>query len=365
MKRSDRLRTRAFPAAPPPPEVSTAMAQQGIDLNRGNSDQQPLAPEGKEEVREVAQKLAAKGGLDELKTSGTVRGEQTAQAIAEAGASPKPGTDGDLSSWATGNLEGQPTALVRDQIRDLVRNNPSVKIPGQGALSSRPGESFDDFRTSRLSAIRGAMQELAENPTAKIGRTTHTQVIKLLRGWLANGTPDDFSIKPEHMEDKVEAPGQVVRLFPEGEKGKWKLEDVNLEDSKPLDSGVYLIRHGMTPWNKETYEKANGQQDAIAKLTDQVKRQNWKGVQDVASKAVQGGHLDENQATQAIDAALPAPEDAAKMPLHRLIAVASAASPQKRQDYAPLIQNYPGLDTLPPDAKGEIMNHMRLIGLGG
>jgi broad specificity phosphatase PhoE len=361
MKRADRMRTRAFPAAPPPPEQTTALVQQGVDVNRGNSNQQPLAPSGVQEAKQVGAALVAKGGLDNLKTGGSARGDQTAQIIGQADPKLPVERDGDIQSWAQGNLEGQPAALVRDQIRDLVRNNPSQKIPGQGALSSRPGESFDDFRTSRLSAIRGAMQELAQNPQAKIGRVTHSQVIKLVNGWLANGTPDDFAVKPEAMEDHSEKPGQVERLFPT-EGGKWKTEAVNMESGDQLQPGVYLIRHGMTPWNKETYEKANGAQDAMAQITKAAKGMDWARAAGHAQQALAKGHLTEQQIEQTIDAALPDPQKAAKLPLHRLMAVASAASPARRQEYIAAIQQYPGMNELPPDAQAQITDHLRLIG---
>lgn len=352
---------------PPPPEVSTQMVADGKDIVRGNSNQIPLSPQGQQEVQDTGAKLAAKGGLDDVKSAGSARGEATAQAIAAQNPKPiKAGLDGDTESWALGNLEGQEkTPTVKAQIDDLVRKNPSYKIPGQGAVSNRPGESFDDFRTSRLSAIRGTMSELADNPQAKLGRITHSQTIKLVRGWLDKNTPDDLSVNPEAMKDsdKSEEPGTVARLFPD-DKGKWKLTEVNLDDQKPLDPGVYLIRHGMTPWNKETYEKANGQQDAIAEITKHTKGMNWKGVRDAAEKAGTGGHLSDDQISDAVDAALPEPEKAAKLPLHRLMAVAAAASPEKRQQYAPLIQNYPGLDTLHEYDRSDIADHLKLIGLG-
>ena len=54
--------------------------------------------------------------------------------------------------------------------------------------------------------------------------------IKLLRAWLAKGTPDDFSIKPEEMvSDKSEKPGQVERLFPQRKGRSWELKPVNLD----------------------------------------------------------------------------------------------------------------------------------------
>lgn len=357
---------RANSTAPPSPEETTALAAQGIEVNRGNSDTQPLSSEGEREIQQTSQKLAAKGGLDDLKTSKSVRATQTAQIVAQNNPQPitvKPDT-ADMESWAQGNLEGQPRAKVRDQINDLIRNNPSQKIPGQGALSTRPGESFDDFRTSRLSAIRGAMQELAQDPTAKLGRTTHSQVIKLVKGWVANGTPDDFSVKAEAMSDNAEPPGSVARLYPTGKSGKWQTEEVNLSDTKPLESGIYLIRHGMTPWNTETHEKSAAGQDARSMIAKYTKSLDFGRVRATAQKAVKAGHLSDDDVGGVIDAALPSDDEAVGLPLHHLLAVASAAGPDRRSGYAPIVQKHFGdMSQLPEDDRGQLAAHLAEIGL--
>lgn len=354
---------RDIPAAPPSPEESTALATQGIELNRGNSNLQELAPEGVDEAHGIGESLAEKGGLDDLKTGGSVRGDQTAAIISDAGAAPPPKHDSDLQSWSQGNLEGQPQPLVRDQIKKLVQSNPSAKIPGKGALSTRPGESFDDFRQSRLSAIRGLMQEIANDPTKKIGRVTHSQVIKLTKAWLANGTPDDLSIKPDEMTDKGDPPGSVVRLWPNA-KGEWELMDVNLENKEQLQPGGYLIRHGMTPWNKETYEGGNGdaQQQAIQQIAKYTRGMDFGRALATAQKAKSAGHLSDEEIQGAVDSAIPSPEDAADMPMHHVLALGTAASPSK--GYGPLLSKYFGdkLGDLPPDAQALLAAHLQQHG---
>jgi broad specificity phosphatase PhoE len=263
-----------------------------------------------------------------------------------------------------GNLEGQPKKLVSDQIKDLVRNNPSFKIPGKGALSTRPGESFDDFRTSRLSAIRGLMQEIANDPTKKIGRVTHSQVIKLTKAWLANGTPDDLSIKPDEMTDQSEEPGSVARLWPD-DQGNWQLTDVNLADDKPLPPGGYLIRHGMTPWNKETYDSKPGdaQQQAIQQIAKYTRGMDFGRALATAQKAKAGGHLSDEEIQGAVDSAIPPPEDAADMPMHHVLALGTAASPSK--GYGPLLQKYFGdhIGELPPDSQAALAAHLQQLGI--
>jgi broad specificity phosphatase PhoE len=354
---------KRMPVAPPSPAESAALAAQGIDLNRGNSNLQELAPEGHQEAQEVGEALADKGGLDELKSSGSVRANETAQDIAATGAAPAPTLDGDMQSMAMGNLEGQPQALVRDQIKNLIRNNPSAKIPGKGALSTRPGESFDDFRNSRLSAVRGLMQELANDPTKKLGRVTHSQVIKLTKAWLANGAPDDFSIKPDEMTDQSEAPGSVVRLWP-NDKGEWELNDVNMDDKSPLPPGGYLIRHGMTPWNKETYDnRGDDQQAAIQQIAKYTRSMDFGRALATAQKASKAGHLTDDEIQGAVDSAIPDPEDAADLPMHQVLALGTAASPSK--GYTPLLQKYFGdhLGDLPPEAQAPLAAHLQQLGI--
>jgi len=349
------------PNAPPPtPQETAAMAASGIDINRGSSTEDALSPEGVEQVQETGQKLAAKGGLDKIVASPSVRTAQTAQEVAAADPKTPPvSTDQGLESWAQGNLEGQPEKAVKAQIRDLIRKNPRAVIPGQGAITTRPGESFDQYRMRALPAIRGVMQSLAENPTAKIGVPIHSSVIKLTKGWLANGAPDDFSIKPGEMDKKSEAPGTVSRLFPD-EQGEWEISDVDLDDKAPLAPGVYLIRHGSTPFNIP--DKGSQAQDALGKIAQYAQTihpGNFGRIKAVAQKAVDAGHLTHDEVSSAIDKSLPEPEDAEDLPNDQLLAVASAASPAKRANYAPLIaRNFGNHDNLPP----ELATHLKSLG---
>ena len=352
------------PNAPPPtPEETKAMAAQGIAPNRGSATEVPLSTEGEQEVQDTAEKLAAKGGLDSATASPSVRAQQTTEAIQDANPTPLEATpDANLESWAQGNLEGQPKALVKDQISDLIRNNPSQVIPGQGAATNRKGESFDQFRQRYLSSIRGAMQQLAENPTAKHGIVTHSMGIKLLRSWLANGSPDDLSIKPEAMvSDKSEKPGQVERLFP-NKDGDWELNRVNLDSPDRLQPGLFLIRHGLTAWNPENYSEQG--QDARAEIAQHAMNANFPALRAAAQKASAKKYLTDDEISDAIDGSLPSADDVQNMPPHQILAVASAASPAKRADYAPIVQNIFGnLATLPPDARHILQSHLGRIGM--
>jgi broad specificity phosphatase PhoE len=350
---------------PIPAEESARLASEGVKINRANSNLAPLSEIGKGEVQDVAAKLADKGGLDELKTSPALRTQETAQAIAENNPGPLPVTqDPNLESWAQGNLEGQPMVAVKKQIQDLIRKQPGRVIPGQGQLSSRSGESFNEYRLRALPAVRGLMQELANDPTKKIGVPDHSSVTKLAKAWLANGTPDDFSIKPSAMDQEPAKPGSVSRLYP-NQDGEWELSDVDLNSSDPLPPGIFFIRHGATPWNRESYQKQDNTQSAMAQIGKTIQALDFGRARATAQKAAAAGHLGDDDIDRAIDASLPSPDEAAKLPLHQLLAVATAASPQKREQYAPLLQKLGNLGGLPPDAASAIQSHIASLGAGG
>lgn len=352
---------------PPSPETTELMAAGGVPVNRGMSDEVPLSAEGQTEAQDTADNLAKKGGLDQLVASTSQRAQETAQPIAEKNPQPIPvQTDPNVTAWSHGNLEGEPQAIVRDQLRDLIRNNPSQKIPGKGAMSTKPGESFDDWRMRYLPAVRGAMQQLAQDPSKKLGILTHSSGMKLTKAWLKNKTPDSFEVDPEALDlDKSESPAAVSRLYP-NEKGQWELNPVDLEDKKPLEGGIYMIRHAATPWNTEGQEKADKGLSALANITKGTRSFDFGKVKEAAQKAASGGHLTDDEITAAIDKALPDAKTAADLPHDQLMAIAAAASPQKRSEYEPVLrERFAGIGTLPPDARQMLASHLGRIGLRG
>ena len=202
---------------PTSPQATADMAAGGLPVNRGNSNHDPLTPQGHQTASKVGAELAALGGPDQIIPSSATRTQQTAQDVAaQTGAPVSPPIPG-LESHSLGNLEGSPkTPATRRMVGDLMKKSPNVRIPGQGAMSSHPGESFNDFRVRGLGAVRGLMQRLASEPTARIVVPTSTQVVKLVRAWCAAGCPDDGSVdhRPMLAEDKG-APGDMERFFPE------------------------------------------------------------------------------------------------------------------------------------------------------
>lgn len=103
----------------------------------------------------------------------------------------------------------------------------------------------------------------------------------------------------------------------------------------------------------------------LTQIAAYVKSGDWGRVRAMGRRAVTAGASDQD-IDSAIDAALPSVEEAASLPLHQLVAVASAATDQKRQEYFPLIQ--PHLEhaqSLPEGEQGALADHMKLIGMFG
>jgi broad specificity phosphatase PhoE len=351
---------------PPSPEESEIMAAGGVPLDRGSSDLVPLSPEGQAEAKDTADKLAKKGGLDAMIASPSQRAQETAAPIVAENPQPLPvQTDPGLSAWSHGVAEGEPAEATRDQIRNLIRNNPSQKIPGYGAMSTQPGESFDDWRNRYLPAIRASMQQLAYDPTKRLGILTHSSGLKLTNAWLKNNTPDSFQVDPADFDmDKSEEPAQVSRLYPD-EKGNWQLNPVDLDKKEPLQGGIYMIRHAATPWNTNP-GKSDDSLTALAQLTKNTRALDFQKVKDVAQKAATKGHLSDDEITQAIDRSLPDANTAADLPHDQLMAAYAAASPAKRAEYGPLMQErFAGIANLPPDARQILASHLGRLGIGG
>jgi len=367
-ERAAAKRAAADPAAippSPPPDQQIAMVKSGIDINRGNANQIPLSDVGHSEAQQRADQFAAKGGVDQVVIPTSERAKESAAPIIAANPQAQVKSDPNLEAHAQGNLEGQPMDMVKGQLRDLMKNNPQRIIPGQGALSSRKGESFDQARLRILPAIRGVMQQLAEgmqkNPDHKIVVPIHSSVIKLTKAWLANGAPDDFSVNPSVMDKETsETPGGVDHLFP-NKRGEWETNEVNMRDPQQLGAGIYLLRHAPTPINKETYEQGAAQQQALAQMHKHIQSGDFRRAKSFAEQASKAGMSDQD-IEKYVDNAIPDRDTVSQYPMPRLLATIAAAGPQKKQELAPLLQSHFGnIDQLPEDVRGPFAEHLAQI----
>ena len=302
------------PAPPLPDEVAAG----GMPIVRGNSNEQPLTPQGHATAQNVGQQLAALGGPDEIMPSMAARAMQTAADVSGQTGAPTSQPMPGLESHALGNLEGEPkTPEVKRFLARMIKKNPNFKIPGQGAMSNRPSESFNEFRVRGISALRGLMQKFAGNPTERILAPTSSQVIRLARAWCTAGCPDDMSIDHAEMaRDDAGKPGEIDRLFP-GPDGKWTLTPFSPKSAKEFAPGIYLMRHGET--SAVQAQGASAGQKARAQIVGHVRSGNYQGAKDVAVKAHGAGHLSDQDISDAIDEALPTADDAARLPSDQLL----------------------------------------------
>lgn len=244
---------------------------------------------------------------------------------------------------------------VRKQIDQLVRQSPQYRIPGQGS-----GESFNAFRGKALPAVRSAMQELADDPKRKITIQTHPQVNRLVKAWVANGAPDSFSIDHDaFLNEKPAAPGAVDRLHPQP-GGKWAVNSMPLEAPGELPgASIYLVPHGAG-----AVDGASAGQEALSLVAKHVRAGDFSRAHGVASRALAAGHASDADLEDAVQSNLPSPEEAANLPSHHLLGVVSAADPERRKQYAQVMQDrFSDLSGVSPEARQILGSHLKKLGM--
>lgn len=347
---------------PPGVGATSGMAAGGEDVARGNSNQMPLTPKGHAQIAKTGAALAKLGGVDQIIGSDAERTKETAADL--QGQDPKAppiSTTPGLESHALGNLEGEPkNPGVKKFLADLIRKNPDYRIPGQGASSSRAGESFNDFRTRALSSVRGVMQTLAQNPNQAIAVAKHSQVSKLVKAWVAAGLPDDLSVDSKAMmKDEAPKPGEVERFYPDAD-GQWKVEKFDPQTATSLPKGsIYFVEHGETPATAAKSSMVSAGQKARAKIITAIRSGDWKGALSAARSASSMQQLSDQEISEAIDEALPGAQEAARLPPHHVLAMATAASPAKRAELMPLVnEKFRDMSSVSPEGQQALQAHI-------
>lgn len=220
----------------------------GEDIIRGTSNI-PLSPKGLEQAKLLGERFKAKGGIDHIISSDLHRAVQTANGIAKATGAKIVDRTKQLQPWALGEIEGQPTKKVLDQINRYILKKPNVAVPGKGPLSTSKGESFANFKRRTLNFVKEGLSELKANPQEKVVWVTHYRDLRLLESWIKKGAPSSLEIDAPHMAQKGDPPGSVHRLY--CKDGKVTLDKVNMDSGEKLSPGIYVVRHGCTRFNGE------------------------------------------------------------------------------------------------------------------
>lgn len=347
---------------PPGPGATSALASGGEDVVRGNSNELPLTPKGRATVAKTGAALAKLGGVDQIIGSDSERTRETAHALQQVDPNAPPiSTDPAMESHAFGNLEGEPkTPGVKKFLADLIRKSPDYRIPGQGAMSSRAGESFNDFRVRALSAVRGVMQTLADKPEQAIAVPKHSQVSRLLAAWVANGLRDDLSVDPAVMSKEMPMkPGEVERFYPDAQ-GQWHLDKFDPQTATSLPKrSIYLVEHGETPATTAKSSLVSAGQKARAKIITAIRGGDWKGALGAARAASGSKVLSDEEISEAIDEAIPGPDEAANLEPHHVLSMATAASPAKRAELMPVLnEKFRNMTSVSPDGQQALQSHI-------
>jgi broad specificity phosphatase PhoE len=224
----------------------------GGEKFRGSSEL-PLTTEGLMKAHQLGMKLAQKGGLDRLMTSSMGRTVTTAKIISHYTHAPVVHIGDELHPWHLGGLEGQDVTPERvDFQNSMIKDHPDFKVPGRGPLSSRDGESFNDFKDRTLPFLQQMITQSRSRPEEATGLVTHYRVRKLLEAWMRKGMPEDGSIDTNEMTTHTKGgkPGSLERLVVDPYAGP-QMTSVDINSPGRLGGGLYFIRHEDTPWNSK------------------------------------------------------------------------------------------------------------------
>jgi broad specificity phosphatase PhoE len=160
---------------------ATAMNAESGNLERVRGWKNvPLSDKGIAQVKKLAASLEH-SKIDLLISSDLLRAHQTANAVAIATGADIV-YDKRLRTWSMGEFEGKPVDNVFDDIRKFAQVKTDRKIPG--------GESFDEFKARIFAALR----DVANRKQDCLGIVTHRWVERLVKAWIAQGSPPDHTI---------------------------------------------------------------------------------------------------------------------------------------------------------------------------
>ncbi len=236
----------------PPPGGEAQQPGRSEELVRG-SISTDLNQNGMRETADNAEGMAQKPlspgvQLMGIFSSDWSRAIQTAQIYSDRLGIPILAQTKGLQAWHLGPFEGQKTTDVIDEIHNYVRN-PDRKIDGRSLDSTEDGESFNEFKNRGLQFFQDILQRAIHNPDGAYFLVTHYRYIKLLQSFISAGANGQtLETDPTEMERKDGDPGAVyhIAITPNG----LQMRRIDPKADDPLQSGIYIIRHGTTDYNE-------------------------------------------------------------------------------------------------------------------
>lgn len=210
---------------------------------RGSSEI-PLAPKGRQQAIDLATRNA--GQFHKIYASSLGRTKDTAAALMSTNPDAQVHVTDDLHPWRLGGDEGKNVDDVLPDMKDRIENRPDAPAAkGRGPLSTKDGESFNEFKDRALDATRAALAD--HEPGERTAVVTHYRNIRAIQSWLNKGAPANNDIDTKTMLEKGDSdPGDMFYMHP-GSKTLMKVDRAD-------QPGVYLVRHGATAWNEGTAE---------------------------------------------------------------------------------------------------------------
>ena len=181
------------------------------DRIRGWSDPE-LSEEGHREVEETARKLI-ESGIELIVSSDLTRAQQTALAVKEHTGARMEITD-KLRPWNVGHFTGQESKDVHPKMREYART-PDERIP--------KGESLNEFRQR---FFEGLAEAIASAGKRKLCIVTHHRGERLIKAWIAKGSPagKDIDLEVFFRHGEPPANAEIVEIddsrLSGGPKGK-------------------------------------------------------------------------------------------------------------------------------------------------
>jgi broad specificity phosphatase PhoE len=159
----------------------------------------PLAPAGKEEAKQAAEKLRHLG-IQVIVTSSLVRAEETAQIISQQLGGIPVQANPNLRPWNLGNFTGATTKDALPQIAQYVTDRPDEPVPG--------GESFHQFMARANHGLQEAIQLANGRPLVVV---THHRNERLWKAEQATGwQPGQLDL--DTFLQKGDPPGGVFEM---------------------------------------------------------------------------------------------------------------------------------------------------------
>lgn len=214
------------PAGPPPTLEVPRATPTGIPQDRTSGwTNIPLDERGREVAQQLAQRSAAKGGFDAVYTSDTRRAADSAEPVAQASGTPLVRTPA-LRAINLAEAEGKTSEETKPLLEQMIQN-PDQQAPGGG-------ESVNQFTGRLFPFLSKVIANQKKAPNRRVLLMTHSRDLEWMQG------------KP--LQGDI-PPGAVFRV--EGDvPGQLTLHPVDLASENPYAGGIYVARHGQTPWDK-------------------------------------------------------------------------------------------------------------------